>query len=804
MTPAARTSGTTRGLLLALGTCAIYVALAYGNVVFQGQTLVATANHHPFDDRWVRLRPGGDPFRAYWNWHDQGAAWWQWEPAAEFFERAYRKGTVPLWDPTIAGGVDAHVNVTQGQYFPPYVALLLSGNGPVGRDVYYLALVMGTGICAFLLFHRNGLHPIACATAAAAWMTGGAMTLNVNSIVGQSISVLPLMVLAMDWLLDRPAWSRVVVLGLVVAFSTLSSFMPVVLSGLVLVGIQLVVYLAARRLEAARGDERAAVVLAMAGTGVALGLAATAFLLVPVLAASKSDPVFSAWYGRTGSQHFMFQSWPGLLSRVFPYGVTQGTSAYVPSNGDVWMFDVGVVPVLLALLASRNGGPRSRRLAVFLAAGCAFVLARLFGVPPAQWIASLPVFRTVHFVPYGGAALGFTVAGLAAVGVEGVIRGRPTTRRAAVVTACVLVLLYLALEFGATHRVNPGERLREPAFELARLGFLAALVTGVAWLRSLGVLGGRTAGVLLLVILSLELVPLARTPRFLRAPVWDDLPPYVRMLRADPSRFRIHAIHGWALPPNTYQGVGLEGIGSRHAFNVPRYNFLVRRYFTHTRTVYPFFTSLLPLRRVLLDVLNVKYVIAYDPSPEELAALESAGLKVAAQDAHYVLLRNETVWPRAYVARRHHIARDILSASVAVGDLTAPGDVVLEERPAFAREGDALESAECQIRQYEYGRVRIEAVTPQPAVVVLSDSFGAGWTATVNGQPARILAANVAFRAVEVPAGRSEVEFRYETPGLRAGMAISGIALASLAGLALWPVARRRIGLRARVPRFES
>lgn len=64
---------------------------------------------------------------------------------------------------------------------------------------------------------------------------------------------------------------------------------------------------------------------------------------------------------------------------------------------------------------------------------------------------------------------------------------------------------------------------------------------------------------------------------------------------------------------------------------------------------------------------------------------------------------------------------------------------------------------------------------PEARVVVLSDAFAPGWTATVNGQPAPILRANYAFRAVEIP-GDASIVFRYRTPGLSAGVTVSGLA----------------------------
>src|SRR5262245_29909712 len=111
---AARQRGV-RELAAGILCLAALIAIAYPNIIVGGETLVATSNYNPIDDR---LSGAG-----YENWHDQGGVWWQWEPAGQFFGRYYRRGKLPLWDPTVAGGVNTHVNVTQGQYFPPYMLL---------------------------------------------------------------------------------------------------------------------------------------------------------------------------------------------------------------------------------------------------------------------------------------------------------------------------------------------------------------------------------------------------------------------------------------------------------------------------------------------------------------------------------------------------------------------------------------------------------------------------------------------------------------------------------------------------------
>lgn len=72
-------------------------------------------------------------------------------------------------------------------------------------------------------------------------------------------------------------------------------------------------------------------------------------------------------------------------------------------------------------------------------------------------------------------------------------------------------------------------------------------------------------------------------------------------------------------------------------------------------------------------------------------------------------------------------------------------------------------------------------------VVFFSVPYDEGWHATVNGEEAQILKADVGFMAVRVPAGESEIVFTYQTPGLLAGVLITIVGLFLFAGY-LWLV----------------
>ncbi len=92
-------------------------------------------------------------------------------------------------------------------------------------------------------------------------------------------------------------------------------------------------------------------------------------------------------------------------------------------------------------------------------------------------------------------------------------------------------------------------------------------------------------------------------------------------------------------------------------------------------------------------------------------------------------------------------------------------------------------------------RLAWTVTTDRPGLLFVSDAYYPGWTASIDGQPADILRANIAFRAVLVPAGEHQIEMRYEPRSFRYGAAISLVALALTAAIAMLsflPSSRRR------------
>lgn len=149
--------------------------------------------------------------------------------------------------------------------------------------------------------------------------------------------------------------------------------------------------------------------------------------------------------------------------------------------------------------------------------------------------------------------------------------------------------------------------------------------------------------------------------------------------------------------------------------------------------------------------------------------------------------------PRAYVTHR---AWRVDSGDAALAMISSPTfdpwrEVVLEENDApnggiLEGAGDTATTVRFLVDDPNYLRIRVE--TRDPGYLVLTDTYYPGWRSFVNGTPTDVRRANYLFRGVTIPAGISEIEFRYEPDSFRYGMIISigGVVLMLVFGARAW------------------
>ncbi|MET0552002.1 MAG: YfhO family protein [Vicinamibacteria bacterium] len=121
-----------------------------------------------------------------------------------------------------------------------------------------------------------------------------------------------------------------------------------------------------------------------------------------------------------------------------------------------------------------------------------------------------------------------------------------------------------------------------------------------------------------------------------------------------------------------------------------------------------------------------------------------------------------------------------------------------EEREIVVAEGTGARApvsfaGSVTVRERRGDRLLLAASLSDPGWVVVVDAWDPGWHARVDGHPAPLQRANLAFRAVPVPAGVHTVELLFRPRWLTAALSVSLASLLVLAtGLAITPGRTRK------------
>ena len=199
----------------------------------------------------------------------------------------------------------------------------------------------------------------------------------------------------------------------------------------------------------------------------------------------------------------------------------------------------------------------------------------------------------------------------------------------------------------------------------------------------------------------------------------------------------------------------------------------------------------------------------------------------AMEEEDYLVLKNPESFPRAWVVHRADFRQPVrglrredrtvmmeqllyqerisglpLWEGVYYGDYPLSSQVMLEydgrEDLTRFHTGNVPTSEEkVHFETYESDRVRMRVRMQSAGFLVLADTYHSGWSATIDGsQPAPIVRANRAMRAVPVPAGEHVVELSYRSRPFEIGATLSVLTWMALA---VWLAVNRLFARRCRV-----
>lgn len=737
-----------------------------------------------------------------------------WHAQIEAIVRAVGEGSLPLWDPHASFGEPLMEFAAQILYPSTWLALILPAGAFYSLSVVVHHLFAGAGL--YLLLRDEGLSRHCSTFGALLWMSSGPLLSVVNMLnLFCGSAWMPWILLAAGRARGSGRLSAAVLWGASVAACMLTGAETVLMAGMASG-----VWFLSKGSPPCRTSRLAL-------------LASLAFVTALLLSAAQWIPLV-ALLQRTSradlpSSVRTFWSLHPLALLQLPFPVFFQDLPLPPAQdlADVktpLVYSVFLGAPALALAAAgcaarwRNGGFFFSGIA---ALGGAFALGRHAPVYDIA-VRLLPPLRSLRFPVKAMLLVSLCLAVLAAYGLEAVRRGERGPRRWC---AGGLVGLWLGLAaaafFGRSLLADllstEGNAARQPALQALAFQLAIALALSLAFLAVQGPVASRRLGraaPAALALLAVVQPALAHVSLNVLAPeaVLRYRPPIIDAIRKDGGT----RIYSRTRPRDTAPLVlrpppAPDGLHPRVAavlnykqillVDVSRIFALSSSYETDVRGAQTSGVARLSMPVLgsedgpwvlrLLQLGAVTHAVTLDPRVPEGLELLRVDKTLLGSDLH--LYRVPKPLPRCYVAGG---VRSV-DGDAAVGTLISPGfdpwrEVVIPDVPPRAPpEGDA---GACRVIRLGTSRVELEVNARSDAFAVLVDAHSPNWRASVDGRPARVHRANVAFRAVAVPAGRHAVVWTYSARTVWLGLLVSLLG-AALAAAVL--AADRREGRRA-------
>ena len=740
----------------------------------------------------------------------------QFYPWRQLAVEQIRAGSWPLWNSYLGAGTPLAANLQTGAFYPPNVIFLLM---PVEHAFGWgLALhVAVAGLSAYYLGRTLGQTRFGALVTGLAYGGGGYLIAHwVFPSMVYAAAWLPLLLALAERLIQRCSpdaqasarhWLvEVALLALVVALQLLAGHAQTSFYSAVIV-VFFALYRLAQRLVPGGGPRIRRPLLAAWGLllAAAWGAALAAIQLLPTAELAAHSQRSGNLTDMTFAYELSFWPWR-LITLLAPDFFGN------PARGEYWAYGtyweeaafVGVLPLMLAVLAltawwrkrkQNSGGPDT--LVPFLVLLCLASVLLALGD-------RTPLYRLVfRYVPgFGlfqaparliiGYALG--IALLAGIGAD-VLRITPRTRTA----LRVVLIAGIGVGFAAlvTRMAVPAVR-DSFANSLLRLGVSLAVASGVLLLRGRRLRGRQWEGLVIAVILvdlllfGWGLAP-GTDPAVYHAPVET-----AEFLETQPPG-RVHIDTAYAQDVyDRYVSLGTFGSGDAAYLQGLRESLFPNLNSPHHL---PGSGNYDPLTIGAYDDL---YALLEGPdAPPDMEAnppllnLFGARYLVSDRDLDLPMLydrgpyiyANEDALPAAFVVHRARVVEDAQQRLEILQDesFDPRAEVILSHAPPsipVQGAGEGKDATPSILREGQ-DRAIIDVAMTQPGYLVLTDTHYPGWQATVDGQPAEILEANHAFRAVQLDQGEHTVLFTYEPLSFRLG---GWITLAALAVLATIPI----------------
>lgn len=264
----------------------------------------------------------------------------------------------------------------------------------------------------------------------------------------------------------------------------------------------------------------------------------------------------------------------------------------------------------------------------------------------------------------------------------------------------------------------------------------------------------------------------------------------VMVARANP-----HGGDPWHLPPGSLARLGIRDLHF-YTFVDAHSSEPIRALYGDDFMLRHYVPAALPdderLQLPWWDLVGLRYLLTTAPMRH---AGRRVGPELRGEGGEFFVYERESALPRAWIVPALREVADDRAAYAAVLDPSLrPREVAIvtttenAKLPAIPRDPAAADRT-VRVGHEDEKRLVLHVSDGPAGWLVVADTWMPGWTATIGDAEVPIARVNAYQRAVPLPAGEATVSFRYRTPGLLAGIAVS--CTAALIALALCVAALR-------------
>jgi hypothetical protein len=707
----------------------------------------------------------------------------QFAPQVQFMAASFARGESPFWNPFAFGG---HPQIADPQsliFSPPFLILALVDAAPGLRaiDTTVLLMVLAAGLGILWLVRDLGWHWVGAVIAALAFSFGAAMAWRLQHF-GQVLSMayLPFALLFLKRGLERGSALYGLGAGVMTSFIVLGRDQVGLLCVYLLIGyVAWHLAMAGDRRQALRGA------IKPLGTGLLSGLALVAIpLTLTLLLANQSNrPEIDYPGAAAGSLHpglFVTSLIPHLFGAAGemekywgpPSFTWEGTGLFTAQN--VGQLYLGAIPALLLIAGAVRGVLWDREVRFFTLAFLFVTLYALGGFTPVfrvfyEIMPGVKLYRRPADAVFLMGGLGSLCAGyvmhrfftwtmpepkawqrLAETGVVvaafafAIIVALIFDRMGRAVEPMLIAGAWIAAGAVALYVADLAKTLHPIASGLALIALTAADVTWNNGPNGASAIDPRAIEIL-------EPDSRNQTLAFLKHQLAQPATP--------DRRDRVELIGLGFHWPNASLTHGLEQTLGYNPVRLKLYSQATGAGDSSGSASQRKFSKLMPsYRSTIADMLGLRYIVAGVELEKIDPNLRPGAFRLLARTPDGSLWENPRAHPRVRLTTKA-IAADFakLLSEGGMPDLDYSSTVLLE----VALAGPERRAGTAKIIGYSNTLIELEADSPDGGWVVLNDVWHPWWYATVNGQPAFVLRANVLFRAILVPSGRARITLTF-------------------------------------------